>query len=273
MSIKSICAILCTLLTINAVHSKTTLEQWNKDVLSIISVEEKVNTHLFAPYNEKQPGLNKHTNQLDENLYSAEAHLIHWNLWNIIRYHFAKGELMLYQAANPENADEIDNGRLRYPISPSKENYFKTPKSNIPTKAFSLFGYEAINPFALPIKSQINPEKDSINAEGNVTYPAAEFHWYADKEITHFLIREKWEINEKGATTNRRITAIAPMVNVMDIMGKVVGTQELFWVDFPELLTVLTKYHILIKRYAADKTITLADFFNDREFFAELVTD
>lgn len=59
----------------------------------------------------------------------------------------------------------------------------------------------------------------------------------------------------------------------MDIMGKVVGTQELFWVDFPELLTVLTKYHILIKRYAADKTIALADFFNDREFFAELVTD
>ncbi|PZE18058.1 hypothetical protein DNU06_05425 [Putridiphycobacter roseus] len=256
-------------------------KKFTKHVWSSIAVDQGINHPLFYPYNENIPGLDKKTKNLNPVLFDQQQTAINWNLWNIMVCHIVQGDLTLYSAVNPVDTDEKDYGFLKYPIT--KEKYINEGEASNDWSYLDWLKHyylatEFIDPFAMPLKSMVYPDEDSLIIDETdgfamAVYPQSEFKWFQDKDIIKYKIREIWTYDKNGKVVDKKMEAIAPVIGNKDQNGNIMGERILFWIDFKELSPHLTTSFILINRYKKEKIISLLEFFQQREFYASLLED
>ncbi|MFK8046654.1 MAG: hypothetical protein AB8B72_14240 [Crocinitomicaceae bacterium] len=265
-----------------SLSSNQQLKKFKKNVWSEIVLDQKVNHPFFKPYNAEIPGYDHITNEVNIDFYKTKKDAIKWNLYTIITSEFIKGDLNLFSPFNPDWEEEKDNGYLTYPISRNidgkseKANYQNNKDFKYWVKAIYL-GKEIFDPFAAPLVSYLYPDEDSVmmGADGFevAVYPPNDYIWFKDSDVIKYKLKETWVMGKNGKVKNKIIDAIAPVIYRKDSNGKILGERTLFWVNFSELLKKLTIHHIALNRYKKEEIISLADFFNRREFYAANTPD
>lgn len=254
-------------------------KNWAKSVWSIIERDQKVNNPIFEPSNEHVPGFYEGTGRMNLAHFESEKESVKWNLWTIIVYHFIKNDLDLYLPFNPDWEIQTDNGHLLYPFTAkrfgnSEDGNFQTDeKFREDAHNYGILGTMHVDPFAAPLKSKIYPDEDSINAEGYAIYPPSTFVPFSDKDIIKYKIKEDWIVDKNGMVKDKEITAIAPIINMIDHNGQIVGEREIFWLDFNQLATVLSPYFVMMDRYRTERVVSFAKFFKEREFYADFLSE
>lgn len=274
--------------TVPLVKSKTTFfiqkkkKNWSKDVWSIIEFDQKINTPIFYPHNDKMPGYDYGKQDIKSELFETQKESIHWNLWTIIMCNFFKGDLNFHAPFDPEWQNNRDDGFLIYPISPldldlSAEATFETDQAYREVIQYmGLIGQIYNDPYAVPLLSWLYPDEDSVILNEKTgyyesVYPPSDFIWYEDKDIVSYRIKEKWILDENGNVLDKKIKAIAPTIIQKDNSGNALGKRELFWIDYKQLAPILAPYFVKLDRYKKDRIISLYEFFNSREFYASEV--
>ena len=270
--------------SITKLYEQKKKRNWSKDVWSIIELDQKINSPIFSPNNEKRPGYDYMNFRVKPELFELHKASIKWNLWTIIMHNFFKGELTFYSPFDPEWANNRDDGFLIYPILPSKfgsspDGTFETDpvfKDNI--EAFGFLGHVYVDPYAMPLQSWLYPGEDSIIINEKtgfyeVVYPPDDFFWYHDSDILAYKIKEKWILDDNGNVLDKKIVAVAPIIMRKDDNGNEVGKTELFWIDYTALADMLKPYFVKVDRYKKDQILSLHEFFDTREFYASEVAN
>jgi hypothetical protein len=268
------------LLLVNFSNANTPFKKkWSKNVWTKIELNQKINSPIFLPFNENLPGFDYGNQVFDDSMYYRDNSAINWNLWTIISRAVMNTDLILYSPYNPEWYATKDNGFLNYPILPNvygrseKGNFFNDDKFYRTCIDYDFLGRELFDANPEPIISVEYPGEDSIDNNGDFVYYPFDIYFYQDKDIESYMLREKWILNINGEVVDKEILAIAPIVNNKDSYGNVVGEKELFWVDFKVLIEKIKPYYILLDRYKQERVISYFDFFNDREFYSEIIEE
>jgi Gliding motility associated protein GldN len=247
-------------------------KKWTRNVWSVIDSVSISNKLLFSPYNDFHMGYDVFNGGyvLEKLLKQEDA--ISFNLWNIMLFHFLKGELTLYSPYNPDWYDTRDNGFLQYPVTSkmygSSENgtFTNDEKFRRSIINFQFISLTDVSSVRVAVKSQVDPLMDSITSNGNVIYYARAVTYFLDQDITQYKLKENWTIDENGLVLDKEIKAIAPMVNALDQDGNYIGTYELFWLDFNDLRKVLATHFMLLDNQSKKKVSSFEDYFLERKF-------
>jgi len=267
------------------VSSPTKKMRWTKNVWSTINKSDTSNKELFLPVNENigfdnasYLGYDSGNNKVRLELIEEQKEAIQFNIWNILNYHFLKGELTIHTPYDPQWQATRDNGFLLFPITAekygnSKEGNFSTDlkfqKFIIDSEVICVTDYSTE---AVAISSILYPDEDSIDNNGMTLYYPREIFWYVDKDIILLKLKESWTIDETGTILNKAIDAICPVVNQRDQNGNVIGEKELFWIDYNELTPILENYYIL-KGNGSKKVFSYKEYFSERKFNATVIKE
>jgi gliding motility associated protien GldN len=223
---------------------------WSKRIWRTIDLREKKNHALYYPHD-----------SFDSNgkwIYNSEVR----SLWSIFRYHLIHGDITLYSPYNPAQFTLRDGDEFKYPLlppthaDPSKDTTYQNelfyylgklgPDTDIP--CVTIFG------------------EDSVDIMGNFVYPPRDTIWYTAKDIIQYRIKEDWYFDKARSVLDVRIIGIAPVIQVTDDDGNILGAQELFWLYFPnDCRYMLNNYHAFNPRNQA-QWYSYDDLFWNRNF-------
>lgn len=254
---------------------------FEKNVWSVIAAADSANQALFFPVNDdhNRLGFNYEKYEYDLETLEKQKSATQFNLWNILIYHFFKGEVTLHFPYDPDWFVKRDEGFLFYPITAkqygasAKGTYFTDQKFQQVVKDFELLGYTDRSGWLVAMESTMYPGEDSINSKGEVVYYPREFIWYQDKDIIQYELRESYVFDEAGILVDKNISAIAPMSNTYDRNGNLIGLKKLFWIDFSQLKPLLANYFILRKTTETKKVLSFKDFLEQEKFTSTIVRE
>ncbi len=251
--------------------------KFQKTVIGRIDEYQKINAQLFGPTNGALIDIYSPYNggKLDVKINEDNKNTFNWNLYTILFYHIIKGDLTLYSYCDWDDITRIDNGNLGYPFTSkefgdSEQGTFlndSTFRQSIMDLEFLGF-YNRMEP--MPIMSEMYPGEDSIDANGDVVYYPHDFFFYADSDVMGYKINETWIVNKKGEVLDKRIKSIAPEIIQVDGYSGEEFVKTPFWIDYKELSPLLKSYYLLLNRYRTDRILSFYEFFEKREFFAEI---
>ncbi len=236
---------------------------WSKRVWRIIDLREKFNHPLYYPLDDLRPG-----EEPGEMVW--RKNITRWSLWTIIRYHIMNGDLTLYSPFDPDWFEWDDGDLFKYPITPDK--YGSSPSGTFITD--SVFREEIKNleymgapknDIPVAIKSELYPDEDSIDINGDVVYYPAEYDWYTSKDIIQYKIKEDWFFDNERSVLDVRILGICPVVYKRDQNGNVTGFKELFWLYFPECRYVFQNFFVQSRQNDSQR-MSFDDLFWKRMF-------
>jgi hypothetical protein len=258
-------------------QSKSGQKEFVQSILTEIRIDYEANKALFYPYNEYEVGFNPMTWDYDNALMEKHSKAHKTNLYNILFKHILRGELTVYNPTDPMWFATRDKGYLHFPLN--TEN-FSSEKGKVYAndsilkeclKREQILGYRDYSNSLVAIESMAYPGEDSLN-NGRVVYYERPFLWYIDRDILGYLLREELVMDENGVVVNRRIKAIAPVVNLIDFgTGNVIGTKLLFWVDFEELNPILKNYYVLLDGIYERKVKSFSQIFKERIFISNVI--
>jgi gliding motility associated protien GldN len=227
---------------------------WSKRIWRVIDLREKFNHPLYYPLDEIEAGIWK-TN--------PNA----WSLWTIIRAHVLTGDLTLYSTYHPDWEQWNDGDGFQYPITSNVPggNYYNNKEFR--EKLYPYLGYVPLDPFAVPLKSNLFPTEDSVICyeDPSGTRAPGEYHgeyigepgylceaqyavedtvWYTSKDIVQYKIKEDHFFDKEQSRKRVRIIGIAPCIYSRDKDGNITGTEELFWLYFPECRYVFQNFYL-----------------------------
>lgn len=221
-----------------------------------IEINTKNDSALFVPYSKAWSASWRY---LEEDLFAdgaemmnAEKYMLAFdqrneNLYTLLHPKVITGQLTLYSPYDPAmlGLSGFDDGELLYPVKGKTEsdNFLNSQElRNEMCYYLGQFGPASEVPL-------IDDDPNSPNfgeyltktlPDGTVAYvyPAPDYWWFKDSDITKYKLRVKVIVNKKGKEKKRIIKSIAPMTNEID-NGQIVGERELFWLDFNELTPYL----------------------------------
>ena len=198
-------------------------------------------------------------------------------MYNILFKHILRGQLAVYYPYDPNWFSTSDKGYLHFPVNAenfsSEKNkvYSNDSILKVYLRKEQILGCEDYSYNLVPMQSRQYPGEDSISASGDVVYYEREFVWYIDKDIIGFKLREELIMDENGSNADRKIKALAPIVNARGMMGEIVGTKELFWLDFEELDIFLKNYYVLLDGIYERKVKSFSQIFKERIFISNVI--
>lgn len=237
---------------------------WSKRVWSVIDLREKFNHPLYYPMDELQLGM-------------WQKNTTRWSLWTIIRHHVMSGDLTMYSPFNPDWESWKDGDMFKYPIEPTTPSGNYHNDKEFREKMFIYIGTENIDPEALPLKSWLYPEEDSVvidPATGDyvAVYPPNDTSWFTSKDIVQYRIKEDWFFDKERSVLDRRIIGIAPVIYRKDRNGNIDGFRELFWLYFPQCRYVFQNFFVQSRNNDAQR-MSFDDLFWKRMFHSYVVKE
>lgn len=245
------------------VHIRESDVGWSKRVWSVIDLKQKINHPLYYPMDEIQSSIWNRNPSV-------------WSLWTIIRHHVLSGDLTLYSPFNPAWEAWKDGDAFKYPITSaiSGGNYYTD--SLLRKELFIYLGEVSVDPFAMPLKSVLDPTEDSVVvlADGSISavYPADDTLWFLSKDIVQYKIKEDWFFDKQRSVVDRRIIGIAPVVYQRDAAGNITGLRDLFWLYFPECRYVFQNFFVKSRQNDAQQ-MSLDDLFWKRMYHSYILKE
>jgi len=258
-------------------ESKSGKKEFVQSIWTVIKIDYEANKALFYPHNEYMVGYDQETRDFENKLLEEHSKAYKTNLYNIVFKHILRGELTVYYASDPMWYDTKDKGYLHFPINAEnfsfekKKAYANDSILKYHLKKDQILGTLDYSYAPVPLESIEFPGEDSMR-KGIVVYYERECVWYTDKDILAYQLREELVMDENGQLVNRRIKAIAPMVNAIDFStGEIYGTKELFWIDFEELNLILKNYYVLLDGVYERKVKSFSQIFKERIFISNVI--
>ncbi|MGV6861440.1 MAG: hypothetical protein ACWA41_06695 [Putridiphycobacter sp.] len=248
--------------------------KFQKTVIGRIDAFQKINVQLFGPTNGALASYDftpKNGFVLDVKINEDNKNTFNWNLYTILFYHIAKGDLTIYSDIDTVDFTKRMWGELTFPIVSKFDKGMSTKYSAFSQKLIDkevLGFYNRTETFPMP--SEMYPGEDSIDANGDVVYYPHDFFFYADSDVMGYKINETWIVNKKGEVLDKRIKSIAPEIIQVDGYTGEEFVKTPFWIDYKELSPLLKSYYLLLNRYRTDRILSFYEFFEKREFFAEI---
>ncbi len=211
---------------------------WSKRVWSFIDVREKFNHPLFFPMDE----ITSNGTWIKRN--------DRVSLWTIIRCNALAGDIQVFSPYNQNNLfGNYDGDQLKYPVeSGFAGGNFYTDSAY---RESLLYYFGRLGPqsdIALTNEYGEPIEVELANGERTYQYADRDTLWYTSKDIVQWRIKEDWFFDKNRSMLDRRIIAIAPVVNKIEVDANgneiIVGTKELFWVYFPHLRYIINNYNV-----------------------------
>lgn len=251
---------------------------WSKRIWRTIDLREKFNHSLYYPLDEIEGGIWKTNSNA-------------WSLWTIIRAHVMSGDLTLYSPYHPDWEQWKDGDGFKYPVTSTVAggNYYNDAAYQ--ERINNYLGYVQLEAFPTPLTSTVNFPDDSVicrdmtnreivsdsrmgdpNIECEVQYPDPDTIWYTSKDIIQYRIKEDWFFDKQRSSQQVRIIGIAPVIYSRDKNGNITGTEELFWLYFPECRYVLQNFWVQNKHNTAQK-MSFDDLFWKRKFQSYIIKE
>lgn len=169
------------------------------------------------------------------------------NLWTVIHPMIIDGTIQVYFPYNPETFGfgSWDDGELRYPVTYPGENETFLSSETVRADICSLLGL--FGPQSdIPLVDEYGDPIIIDLPDGTqcFSYPAPDFNWYTDKNISKYKLRVSVLLNKKGKEKKRVIKAICPIADQMRETGETYD-KELFWLDFEELKPLLKETYYI----------------------------
>jgi len=230
---------------------------WSKRVWRVLDLREKFNHPLYYPLD---------IVDVDNGIWFKNN--IRWSLWTVIRTHILNGELTLYSPYHPIAYNVHDGYQFKYPVKAEDgKNYWTDPifKDNL-IQYLGYYGPES----DIPLTD--NDGNDSMYmhpTDGMVfAYPPRDTFFWQSKDIVQYKLKEDWFFDKERGQLDVRIIGIAPVRYVRennDPEGVITGTQEMFWLYFPECRYVFQNYYVQSRHNDAQR-MSFDDLFWKRMF-------
>lgn len=129
-------------------------------------------------------------------------------------------------------------------------------------------GYDFIKPLSVDdvkgigARTDTTTQIDPITLEEKTVYVNQKLEW---RDIVRFRLKEDWFFDENTSTFQVRILGIAPVREVKSSEGIFVGYSPMYWVYYPDLRPILTKYEVYNPKNDAIR-LSWEDFFEARLF-------
>ena len=129
-------------------------------------------------------------------------------------------------------------------------------------------GYDFIKPMAVDevkgigARTDTTTQIDPITLEEKTVYVNQKLEW---RDIVRFRLKEDWFFDENTSTFQVRILGIAPVREIKSSEGIFVGYGAMYWVYYPDLRPILTKYEIYNPKNDAIR-LSWEDLFEARIF-------
>lgn len=129
-------------------------------------------------------------------------------------------------------------------------------------------GYDFIKPMAVDevkgigARTDTTTQIDPITLEEKTVYVNQKLEW---RDIVRFRLKEDWFFDENTSTFQVRILGIAPVREIKSSEGIFVGYGAMYWVYYPDLRPILTKYEIYNPKNDAIR-LSWEDLFEARLF-------
>ena len=262
-----------------------------------------------------------------------------WALWTIIRQHILSGDLTIYRPSSKVNSDIEDGYSLKYPIE-KKDYYSDAAYRNEVNEFLSLVAPNAPVTFpdyntGLPktfVKDSQTKLSDMVNEDGNQLFKEAydknptmyegywnsaadgseitepgRSKWIASNSVKAYYIKEDWFFDKERSILDKRIIAIAPVLNYQAKVGNtarllpiiynelneplsktttvdpntsqmvvnfgpysgLMEERELFWLYFPELRNVIVNYFVYNDQNDA-QWMSMDDLFWKRKYISTI---
>jgi gliding motility associated protien GldN len=121
---------------------------------------------------------------------------------------------------------------------------------------------------SIPMKSQIDPSLDSLNADGTLFYKKIKEE-FTPSRVKKFLLKEEWFFDKQRSVLDVRILGICPLYEMED---KEKGDLNLFWVYFPEARKVLANHDVFNRSNPSERR-SFDDIFWKRQFSSYIVKE
>ena len=195
-----------------------------------------------------------------ENLRADDAMYRH-KIWREIDTR-EKMNMPFNYSANEDNGNQRFISILLKAIDDSAVTVFSSIDDRFTTPMIKAEVARAIGGDSVPI-----PQYDSLGNQTGVIYKRAEINL---DSFYKFRIKEEVIFDKESSRLFWRILGIAPVKNIITSLGVDLGPTELFWVYYPDMRPIFSKYEVYNgKNYGA--RMSWEDLFESRMFYGRII--
>ncbi|NOQ74281.1 MAG: gliding motility protein GldN [Crocinitomix sp.] len=168
-----------------------------------------------------------------------------YSFWNIICRYIMNGDLTLYSPFNPIIHKWNDGDAFKYPIKSERIEGDFYNDTIFRLDIFSYLAREKLEQYTMAQILSPNLSMDSLSQYGSFERKCPiknDSIYFNSEDIVQYRIKEEWYFDQERSILDRRIMGIAPLVNEIDINGRITGVRELFWLYLPECATIFKIY-------------------------------
>jgi len=302
---------------------------WSKRVFSRIDARERMNHDIFFPLDSFSFTFEIPMKREDLATDSWNRNQTRLSLWTVISRHIMNGDLTVYTASSPVFKEAMDGYSLKYPIvKQTRDDFFTSNsyRSSITNNIVAARGpsgpylfkdtqgqdqglKKTSKPFDVWLDSikksnivfaDIDVNQEQIKKYWEVAKPGEDLMeipttiFIASESIIAYYIKEDWYFDKERSVLDKRIIAIAPVVNFAEEKDTPIGAlktlvminngekqvvgpksavafqgasieREMFWLYFDELRNVLVNYYVYNDKNDA-QWMSFDDLFWKRKF-------